>query len=142
MKNLLPNFKTTYRIIGGSFAFLSLSLFARGLITSMRQFKVPEETLSSLHYIDAIFWVYVHMFVIGMLVFFMGSAITEEKYQFRMSIFLFVATCFYTFLDFRTSDSFLGNSLYQGDASIIPGLIGVIVNLLFLQLLVRKSKSK
>jgi hypothetical protein len=142
MKTLLPNFKTTYRIVGGSFAFLSASLFAKGLIESMKQFNVPKETLNSPHYFDAIFWVYVHMFVIGVLIFLMGNAIQEKKQQIRMSLFLFIATCFYTYLDFRSSDSFLGNGLYQGDASVIPAIIGLIVNLLFFQLLVRNfSKS-
>ena len=53
---------------------------------------------------------------------------------------VYKATCFYTYLDFRSSDSLFGNGLYQGDASIIPAIIGLIVNSLFLQLLLRNRK--
>jgi hypothetical protein len=31
----------------------------------------------------------------------------------------------------------LGNGLYKGEASLIPGVIGLLVNLLFLQLSIR-----
>ena len=41
---------------------------------------------------------------------------------------------YYAFLDVRSSDTFLGNGLYQGPRSVIPALIGVGLTILFAHL--------
>lgn len=132
MKKHLPNFKTTFSAIGITYILLSLGLFSKGLIPSMAEFKVPQQILDSPHYYDAILWVYIHMIVIGLLILLIGNSVTDLKKQLRLSVALFFITCFYTYLDFRSSDSMLGNSLYKGESSIVPAFIGVIVNILFL----------
>ena len=110
----------------------------RGLMTSMAEFKVPAEILASPHYFDAMLWVYVHMIVIGLIIGCVGyyADATNLLLQKRLSVLLFVVHLFYTYLDFRSSDSALGNGLYQGTASVFPAIMGLVMTLLFLQLAV------
>ncbi len=137
MKSLLPDFKITFLIVGYTFVLLPISLFAKGLMTSMAEFKVPEIILDSAHYYDAILWVYVHMSVIGLLIIIIGYAVNDINKQKWIALLLFVVTAFYVYLDFRSADWVLGNALYKGESSIIPAVIGLLVNLLFFQLAIR-----
>jgi hypothetical protein len=120
---------------------LSSGLMMKGLIISMREFKVPEEVLLSPTYYDAILWVYVHMFVIGVLLLTIGLSVTDVIKQSRISLLLFVITSVYTYLDFRSSDSVLGNGIYKGESSIIPGVISLAMNIIFLFLTVHLFKN-
>ncbi len=103
----------------------------------MAEFKVPEIILDSAHYYDAILWVYVHMSVIGLLILIIGYAVNDINKQKWIALLLFVVTAFYVYLDFRSADWVLGNALYKGESSIIPAVIGLLVNLLFFQLAIR-----
>jgi len=137
MKILTPNFKFILSCIGIAFILLSIALFAKGLKTSMMEFKVPDTTLNSEHYLDALQWVYIHQIFIGGLIFFLGQSVTNLKHQRSITVFILIAIFFYTYLDFRTSDSRFGNGLYQGEQSIIPGLINVILIMFLVTLLVK-----
>ena len=77
------------------------------------------------------------MMVIGFLIFSLGLGVEDKEKQKWISLFLFLITVFYTYLDFRTSDSSVGNGLYKGDGSVVPGYIGLVVNGVFGQLVVR-----
>jgi hypothetical protein len=77
------------------------------------------------------------MMVIGCLIIFLGFSVEDRQKQRIISFILFLITAVYVYLDFRSSDSLLGNGLYKGEASLIPGFIGLLVNLLFLQLSIR-----
>lgn len=136
LRRFLPGFKATCLAVGITDVFLSGSLFARGLMQSMKEFKVPTEILASPHYADALLWVYVHMIVLGLIVSCVGyyASAVGLVLQKRLSVLLFLVHCVYTYLDFRSSDSALGNGLYQGAASVFPALIGLALTLLFLQL--------
>ncbi len=116
---------------------LPLSLFAKGLMVSMAEFKVPEIILDSAHYYDAILWVYVHMMVIGLLILIIGYSVNDLNKQKWIALVLFMVTAFYVYLDFRSADWAFGNALYKGESSIIPAIIGLMVNLLFFQLTIR-----
>ncbi len=116
---------------------LPLSLFAKGLMVSMAEFKVPEIILDSAHYYDAILWVYVHMMVIGLLILIIGYSVNDLNKQKWIALVLFMVTAFYVYLDFRSADWAYGNALYKGQSSIIPAIIGLMVNLLFFQLTIR-----
>ncbi len=137
MQRFLPNFKTTYTLIGTTFILLSVSLFAKGLIPSMAAFQVPAVVLQSPHYFDALLWVYVHMTVIGILLVCLGQAVNDQSKQQWITALLCCIMAFYTYLDFRSSDSALGNALYKGESSVAPAFIGLLVSLLLLQLLIR-----
>lgn len=142
MKRYTPNFKITLSTIGIAFMFMTISLFAKGLIPSMAEFKVPQETLSSPHYIDAISWVYIHMTFIGALIFLLGQSVTDIKHQKRITLFLIGAIIYYAYLDFKSSDSAWGNGLYKGDASIVPGIINIIVLVFLILLSVKLFRDK
>lgn len=134
IKKPFLSFKATCLFVGGLDIFLAGGLFVQGLMKSMSDYNVPPEILASLHYYDAIFWVYTHMIVIGLLIGCVGLYAENFKLKKRLSILLFFVHLFYTYLDFRSSDSFLGNGLYQGTASIFPAIISLIITLLFLNL--------
>ncbi len=141
MGRFFPNFKLTYLIVGLVFIILPMGLFMKGLMPSMAEFQVPKSTLDSPHYYDAILWVYVHMVVIGLLILLIGYSVENIGKQKLITIFLFLITIFYTYLDFRSSDSNLGNALYKGESSIVPAFISLFVNFLFLQLLVKMFRN-
>lgn len=141
MKITLPNFKRTFLIAGYTFTLLPLSLFIKGLMKSMAEFKVPELILNSSHYFDAILWVYVHMTVIGLLILTIGYSVNDLNKQKWIATLLFLVTAFYVYLDFRSADWVYGNALYKGESSIIPAIIGLLVNLLFFQLMIRLFTS-
>jgi hypothetical protein len=137
MKSLLPNFKRTFLIVGYTFMLLPISLFTKGLMASMAEFKVPEIILQSAHYYDAMLWVYVHMMVLGLLIVTIGYSVHDFNKQKWIAALLFVVTAFYVYLDFRSADWVLGDGLYKGESSLIPGFIGLVINLLFFQLAIR-----
>ncbi len=137
MKSLLPNFKKTFLIVGYTFLGLPISLFYKGLMQSMAQFEVPDLILKSAHYYDAMLWVYVHMMVLGLLIVTIGYSVHDFNKQKWIAALLFVVTAFYVYLDFRSADWVLGNGLYKGESSLIPGFIGLVINLLFFQLAIR-----
>jgi len=116
---------------------LPISLFTKGLMASMAEFKVPEIILQSAHYYDAMLWVYVHMMVLGLLIVTIGYSVHDFNKQKWIAALLFVVTAFYVYLDFRSADWVLGNALYKGESSLIPGFIGLVINLLFFQLAIR-----
>lgn len=138
----VPNFKATFLIIGFTYILLAVGLISKGLIPSMADFKVPQLPLDSPHYYDAILWVYVHMIVIGLLLLVIGYSVNDTTKQKWISILLFLITAFYMYLDFRSADWVLGNGLYKGEASLAPAIIGLLTNLLFLQLSIRLLVKK
>ncbi|MFN8344217.1 MAG: hypothetical protein U0X91_04400 [Spirosomataceae bacterium] len=136
------SFKTICLTVCGLYVFLAGSLFLQGLIKSMSLYNVPPEILASPHYYDAIFWVYTHMIVIGLLIGCVGLYAENFQLKKKWSVLLFVAHLFYTYLDFRSSDSFLGNGLYQGPASVFPAIIGSVITLLFFYLSISLTETK
>ncbi|MEM6273578.1 MAG: hypothetical protein AAF998_29505, partial [Bacteroidota bacterium] len=107
----LPGFKATYLISGGLFVFLAASLFAQGIPEFMSQFNVPQSTLDSPHYLDAMLWTYSHMIILGLITILMGLLAQGAKLKVWMSRLLLIANAYYMVLDFRSSDSALGNGL-------------------------------
>lgn len=134
MKKFTLNFKWTLILVGVFFMFSALGFIGKGLMTSMAEFKVPQEILNSPHYYDAMLWVYVHMTVLGLLIILLGISVTELQKQKWISLSLFLVTSFYTYLDVRSSDSALGNSLYKGETSLAPAIMALAIAMIFLLL--------
>ena len=141
IKKPLPGFRATCLIVCGLYVFLAGGLFLQGLMKSMSNYNVPAEILASSHYYDAIFWVYTHMIVIGLLIGCVGLYAENFKLKKRLSILLFFAHFFYTYLDFRSSDSYFGNGLYQGTASVFPAIVSLVITLLFLNLSITLTET-
>ncbi len=118
------------------YVILAVGLFAKGLRESMAEFKVPPATLDSPHYYDAIMWVYTHVMVLvlGLVIGVVGWYAENSQLKKWLSRLLFVIHVYYAWLDFRSSDTVLGNGLYQGPGSVFPPLVCVFVAVLFLHL--------
>ena len=131
---LLPGFKASCLTIGGLNLFLAGGLLARGIPAAMAPFGVPPQILASPHYLDAMHWTYAHMCVLALIIGALGLWAQEARLRRNMARLLFCAHLYYTWLDFRSSDSFVGTGLYQGSASLIPAFISLFVTLVFLHL--------
>lgn len=130
----LPGFRTSCLIIGALYVLLSAGILAQGGAPAMAQYGVPEATLSSPHYGDAIVWVYLHMLVLGLVIGVVGWYGRGAQLQRMFSRVLLAAHIAYLTLDVIHSDSALGNGLYEGPASLGPAVIAAFVTALFLHL--------
>lgn len=133
-KHRLPGFRATCLGVGIAYVLLGGSILARGGAASLADFAVPEATLSSPHYADAIWWVYTHMIVLGLVIGVVGQWGRDPKLGLWFSRLMVAAHAYYVVLDTRASDSPLGTGLYQGPGSIAPAVIGLVVMLLFVHL--------
>lgn len=140
--SFLPGFKASCLIVCGLYIFLTGGLFAQGLMKAMGNYQVPQATLDSPHYYDAIFWVYSEMLILGLLIGAIGWLVTEGKAQVWLSRLICAAHVYFTYLDTRSSDSALGNALYKTPASMVPAFICLAVTILFLHLSFGKAEAK
>jgi hypothetical protein len=127
----LPRFKTSCVVVGILYVLLGASVLVRGGAASLAEFGVPADTLASPHYADAIWWVYTHMIVIGLMTGVVGWFAQGVQLKRSFARLMFVAHIYYVILDVRASDSLLGSGLYEGPASIVPAIIGALVMLVF-----------
>lgn len=130
----LPGFKATCVGVGAVFTLLAGSELARGVAASMDGFGLPEATLASPHYLDAMSWVFVHMLVLGVIIGAIGWFVEEARARTGFARVMTLAMLVFTTLDLRTSDSALGNHLYAGARTLVPPVIDVVVLLLFAHL--------
>ena len=79
--------------------------------------------------------------VLGALIIAIGLRVTDPGARTTGSPLLFAAHVYYSYLDLRTSDSALGNGLYQGDASLMPALFAVCFTAFFGYLSISKAAT-
>ncbi|NUP07192.1 MAG: hypothetical protein HOW73_14145 [Polyangiaceae bacterium] len=127
----IRGFSLACTIIGGLYVLLGLSMVVRGAQNAMAQFEVPDLVLSSPHFRDFFHWVFVHMMVLGVMIVMLGRFVTDGRSQRIVATVLTIVELHYTYLDFRTSDSPLGNRLYHGSGSLVPPMIDVLVTCTF-----------
>lgn len=96
----------------------------------MAEFAVPAAVLASPHYQDAIFWVYSHMIVLGLVIGAIGVSVEDGRWQRRIARLLSAAYAYDAGLDARASDSVVGDGLYQGSGSLVPVFVSLAVTLL------------
>jgi hypothetical protein len=130
----LPGFRPTCLALGGLYVFIAGSLLLRGPAAAMADYAVPEATRASPHYADAIFWVFLHMTVIGLTIAVIGWFADGERLQRAFARLMLVALCVYTFLDVRAADWALGTGLYEGSGSLGPVVVDALSLLLWLRL--------
>jgi hypothetical protein len=130
-KNTL--FKLGCSVVGISYIVIAAGILAQGVTAYMHQFGLPESTLESPHYADAIFFHFFDMLVIGVLIT-MASLVESLTFQRVFSSTMLVIQCVYLYLDLQTSDTPFGNSLYKGPNSVAPVVIGFVFTLIFLLL--------
>jgi hypothetical protein len=124
-------FKYGCLFVGVLYVLMASSILGRGVESSMAPFGVPDSTIESPHYSDAITWVYVHMLVLGIVIGTVGWFAESLRFQQAFSVVLFLVHLLYLYLDLRTSDTALGNGLYKGPESAIPALIVAVVLVVF-----------
>lgn len=132
--HLLPGFRTTCLGIGAVFVLLAISQLVRGVPASLSGFGVPDAVLSSPHYQDAMVWVFTHMLVLGLVIAGVGHFADSARIRRVFACLMVMAIAIFTVLDFRSSDSPLGNGLYAGARSLVPPVIDLVVLLLFAHL--------
>jgi hypothetical protein len=137
----LPGFKATFVGVGAVFVLLAGSELGRGVAASMDGFGIPDTTLASPHYLDAMSWVFVHMLVLGVIVGALGWFVEEARARTALARVMTLSMLVFTTLDLRTSDSALGNHLYAGARTLVPPVIDVVVLLLFAHLAFCRSAS-
>ncbi|GAA4396779.1 hypothetical protein GCM10023187_05300 [Nibrella viscosa] len=134
IRNRLPGFKATCILVGVLNIIFAGSMFAQGVIKSMAQFKVPSVVLASPHYEDAMFFVFLHMFMIGALVIMIGILAEDPLKKVWVARALVLMHLVYAYFDIRSSDTYFGNALYQGPSSVVPVYIDLFYVVLFLRL--------
>lgn len=130
----LPGFRASCLVLGSLYVLLAGSILLRGPMTAMADYNVPAATLASPHYADAMFWVFLHMTVIGLILATVGWFADELRLQRAFSRLLLLATLVYTGLDLHTADWSLGTALYQGRQSLGPVIVDVFALALWLRL--------
>lgn len=130
----LMSFRVGCLIVCGIHVFFGAMILLRGPEASLVEFKVPTEILQSAHYKDAIWWVYSHQLIMGLLIGCVGWYAESHALKLQLSRVLFLAHSYYTWLDISASDSALGSALYKGPASLIPAFVALFCTLIFLYL--------
>lgn len=133
-RHLLPGFRASCLAVAGLYAVIAGGLLLRGPVAGMADFAIPAAALASPHYQDAIVWVYTHQLIVGLLIGAFGLTVTDPAHRRGVARLLLAAHVVYVYLDVRSSDSPLGNGLYQGPASLLPVVIGTVGLLLFAHL--------
>ena len=137
---VLPGFRASCLVLSALYVLLAGSLLVRGPMVAMADYAVPAQTLASPHYADAMFWVFLHMAMIGLLVATVGWFAEGARMQRAFARVMLGAQSFYFFLDVRTADWPLGNALYKGPGSLGPVVVGAIALAVWIRLNVVKAR--
>lgn len=137
----LPGFRASCLTLSGLYVCLAGSILARGPMRAMADYGVPMETLASPHYADAMFWVFLHMTMIGLIIGVVGWFAEGVRLQRAFARLMLGALLVYTFLDVRTADWALGNALYKGSGSLGPVVVDLLAIALWLRLVIVRPKE-
>jgi hypothetical protein len=127
----LPGYRLLCTVVAVLSVLLGASMKLRGAHDAMGPFGVPRAVLDAPHFDDFFQFLFLHMMVIGLLIGVLGWAVQGARRQRAVARVLCGIYLLYAYMDFRTSDSPLGNGLYQGRDSLVPPLMGVTLALLF-----------
>lgn len=130
----LPGFRASCLTLGGLYVFLAGGMLLRGPAVAMAAYEVPATTLALPHYGDAIFWVFLHMTMLGLILAVVGWFAEGVRFQRAFVRLWLPAQLVYLFLDVRSADWALGEALYKGPQSLGPVLVGVLAVVLWLRL--------
>lgn len=139
---MIPRFRTACLIVAGLYGLVGAGILLQGAAAAMEPYGVPAETLASPHYVDAINWVYLHTLVLAVVTGVVGWLAREPALKLWFARVMLGANLVYGALDFGHSDSPLGNALYKGDGSVVPGLMVVVILLLFLGPAIRREPGE
>ena len=130
----LPGFRGSCLTLATLYVLLAGSILVRGPMKAMADYGVPPATLASPHYADAMFWVFLHMTMIGLAIGVVGWFAEGVRMQRAFARLMLAGIVVYTYLDVRSADWALGSGLYQGRGSLGPVLVDVLALLLWVRL--------
>ena len=130
----LPGFRGSCLTLATLYVLLAGSILVRGPMKAMAEYGVPAATLASPHYADAMFWVFLHMTMIGLAIGVVGWFAEGVRMQRAFARLMLAGIVVYTYLDVRSADWALGSGLYQGRGSLGPVLVDVLALLLWVRL--------
>jgi hypothetical protein len=138
----LPGFRASCLTLAAIYVFLAGSILVRGPMVAMAEYAVPAATLASPHYADAMFWVFLHMTMLGLINGVVGWFAEGVRMQRAFARLWLFAQLVYLFLDVRAADWALGTGLYKGPGSLGPVMVGALAVVVWLRLnLVRPVPS-
>jgi hypothetical protein len=130
-RSRLPGYRLLCTVVAMLYVLLGASMKLRGPHEAMGPFGVPKAVLDAPHFVDFFQFLFLHMMVIGLLIGLLGWTVQGARRQRTVARVLCGLEVLYAYMDFRTSDSPLGNGLYQGRGSLVPPLMDVALALLF-----------
>jgi len=136
----MPNFRWACLVAGCLYILIGASILIQG-VAAMEPFGVPAETLASPHYADAITWVYLHQTVVGGMLVVAGWKAKDPGFKLWFARVALVAHGAYAALDFGHSEP-VGNGLYEGPASVAPGILVAIMLVLFIRPALREERDQ
>jgi len=138
---ILPGYKAICTSVGVCYVLLGASMVLQGAQAAMAPFGLPASTLASPHFGDFFHWVFTHMMVLGVMIVMLARFVERGSQQRLVARIILLLELHYTYLDLRTSDSILGNSLYQGPRTLVPPFIDAMVCAAFAYLSVRRLRA-
>jgi hypothetical protein len=130
----LPGFRGSCLTLATIYVFLAGSILVRGPMNAMADYGVPPATLASPHYADAMFWVFLHMTMIGLTIGLVGWFAEGVRMQRAFARLMLAGIVVYTYLDVRAADWIVGTGLYRGRGSLGPVLVDVLAVALWVRL--------
>lgn len=114
----IRGFKLVFTTMGIIYVLLASSMLVRGP-TVLRDFAVPESTLSSPVLQDFFMFFYLLMAFLGVLTVLFGHVTRERVAQLIVAAVFCLWNIIAALRDLVTSDSRFGNHLYKGDATLV-----------------------
>lgn len=137
----LSGFRASCLTVAGLYVVIAGRLLLAGPAQAMATYGLEQAMLANPHYADAIFWVFLHMAVLGSLIGVVGWFATELRLQRAFAGLMLVATLVYTWLDVRSADWSLGSGLYRGPGSLAPVVVDLLTLLLWLRLVLLRPSA-
>lgn len=137
----IRGFKTTFTVIGAVYALMAISWVVQGPKVLL-EFGVSEALVAEPVLRDFFSFFYQLMAFVGVLTIVCGHVARERSTQIIAAAAFCLANVFFTVRDLSTSDSALGNSLYEGEKTLVFVAVNVTLALIFFSFVVRGLRRR
>jgi hypothetical protein len=137
----IRGFKLVFTTLGVAYVLMASSMLVRG-VGALRDFAVPESSVSDPVLADIFMFFYVLMAFIGVLMMLFGFVTRDRKWQTLVAAVFCASQLVCMYRDLQTSDSRFGNHLYKGDATLVFVYIGLLYTAAFGFLTVRGFRGR
>lgn len=132
----LRGFKTTFTVVGAVYALMAGSWVVTGPRVLL-EFGVSESLVAEPVLVDFFDFFYQLMAYVGVLTIVCGHIARERKTQTFAAAVFCAANFLFMLRDMSTSDSAMGNSLYEGDKTLVFVFVDLTLVLIFGSFVVR-----